>query len=395
MSDHLECQVLLAAALVVARSRDVGLDLVLGHRVLEKGLVEKEGRKRTTLLKEKEKKKGEMKQEVFFFFDFPEHKPKKSMGDAIKTCRLLAGPAALAAQLSLALVVLAVLLLRRARENPKRERSVFLFDVSKQFVSAGAAHLSGLAFSLLVAAAAAGGGGGGGSSSAERRRQRQQQPSECGWYLVLFSVDTVIGSALAILLHRGAVAAAARVAERTTKREQPRTRLSPPPPPTASSPPSPPKPGPAPLAARSAAAAVARCGSYGSPPSVDVFLPQLVEWTLAVVLARLCCGLSVLALSGGALSAAAAGVDALFPPEGRPSLELFSVMLAGPLLMNAGQALVQDGVLRAKRARAGAGTTREAAGAAAQANGNNGEGEGAELLSSPSSSSVSPFSHHP
>jgi len=327
--------------------------------------------------------------------------------DAIRTCKLLSGPGAAAAQLSLAAVVLAALLLRRTREHPRREQRVFLFDVSKQFVSSGAAHFSGLAFSVAAAAAAGAGTGSGSSSGSssffpeqQQRRQQRREPSECGWYLVLFSVDTVIGSALAILLHRAAVAAAAKVVERETTR---RARLSPPPhsstSTSASTTSTAAAPKPPPPALSRFAAAVLSCGHYGSPPSLDLFLPQLIEWTVAVVLARLCCGFSVLALRKP-LSAVAAGVDGLFRYlSPRPSLELFSVMLAGPLLMNAVQALVQDGVLRAKKkkkkgakaARSGAGG--EGGAAAAEADG--GE-EGAELLSSPSSSSAaSPFSQHP
>ena len=318
------------------------------------------------------------------------------MSDANDRCRLVAGPAAACAQLSLALVVLVALLLRRARERPRRDRKVFVFDVLKQFTSSGAAHFSGLVFSILAAAAAAGAGGGGGSSSSsppERRRQ-QRQPSECGWYLVLFSVDTVAGSALAILFHRAAVIAAARWLERAKKIE--RAHRSPPPTTAFSSSAAAaalPKPEP-PLARF--AAAVARCGDYGAPPRLDLFLPQLAEWTCAVVVARLLCGFSVLTFRGP-LSAVAAGVDDVFS-SARPSLELFSVMLVGPLLMNAAQALVQDGVLRAKRAavRAGGATAAAAAAAAEEANGGGGGGEGAELLPSPpASSSASPFSHHP
>ena len=313
---------------------------------------------------------------------------KKSMSDsAIEQCRLLAGPAAACAQLSLALVVLAALLLHRARERPRRDRTVFLFDVSKQFVSSGAAHLSGLAFSVAAAAAAAAGG------RSSRLSERRQQPSECGWYLVLFSVDTVAGSALAILLHGAAVAAAARWGARNAER---RCRRSPPPPPAASSSPLPRPEQPPPLSSRFAAA-VARCGDYGTPPSLDLFLPQLAEWTAAVVAARLCCGFSVLALRGP-LSAVASGVDAAFSSS---SLELFSVMLVGPLVMNSAQAVVQDGVLRAKK-RAAARTAGAGAGAGAAAtaeeevNGGKGDEEGAELLPSPpGSSSASAFSRHP
>ena len=335
-----------------------------------------------------------------------------------KTCRLLAGPAAAAAQLSLASIVLAALLLRRHRENPKRERRVFLFDVSKQFVSSAAAHASGLAFSVAVAASAsataagggrgegtgpagggrgegtgtAGGGGGGGGGT--------RRPSECGWYLVLFSVDTIIGSALAILLHRLAVAAATKLLVAEKRRRRHRARLSPPPP-THSSAAAAPKPEPR-GALLSFAAAVSRCGDYGGPPPrLDLFLSQLAEWTIAVAAARLCCGFSVLALREP-LSAVASGVDAFFSSGYPPSVELFSVMLLGPLLMNAGQALVQDGVLRARRAAAAGGglSSSFSACAASEANGDDGgraeEGE-TELLASPSSSSVSPSfsSHHP
>lgn len=303
-------------------------------------------------------------------------------------CRLLAGPAAAGAQLSLVLVVLAALLIRRSRERPRRDARVFAFDVLKQFTSSGAAHLSGLFFSIAAAAAA----GRGSSSGPPERRQRQRQPSECGWYLVLFSVDTVVGSALAILLHRAAVAAAARwLEERSTKLE--RARRSPPPPASSAAALSPKAEEPPPFLARFAAA-IARCGDYGGPPAaprLDLFLPQLAEWTCAVVAARLLCGFSVLTFRNP-LSAVAAGVDDLFSSI-HPSLELFSVMLVGPLLMNAAQALVQDGVLRAKKKRAAGGATATAATAAAE----EANGEGAELLPSPlaSSSSASPFSHHP
>ena len=296
-------------------------------------------------------------------------------------CRLLAGPEAVCAQLSLALVILAALLLRRERERgpSRRERTVFAFDVSKQFVSSGAAHLSGLAFSVAAAAAAAGS-----SSRLSGRQQQQEQPSECGWYLVLFSVDTVAGSALAILFHRAAVAAAVKLVERerekksaeTTTEEQPFS------------------------SSRNLAAAIARCGDYGSPPTLRLFLPQLAEWTCAVVAARLCCGFSVLSLRSF-FSAVGAGVDRIFSSSSSSlsnSLELFSVMLVGPLLMNAGQALVQDGMLKAKEKkemkRAAAVGTAGAAGAEEANSGSEGE----ELLPSPpgsASSAFCPISRHP
>ena len=103
-------------------------------------------------------------------------------------CRLLAGPAAAAAQLSLAGVVLAVLLWKRAREHPRRPLDVWGADVSKQVVGSAAAHAAGLAVALAAAAAQA---------RAAPPSAARPVASECGWYAVAFTVDTAVGTWLA------------------------------------------------------------------------------------------------------------------------------------------------------------------------------------------------------
>ena len=61
----------------------------------------------------------------------------------------------------------------------------------------------------------------------------------------------------------------------------------------------------------------------------------------------MCVRLQVVVWSGG-LGSAAQGIDALF--QGRPTSELFFVMVCCPLLMNAAQIVLQDVVLKARRA---------------------------------------------
>ena len=212
-------------------------------------------------------------------------------------CRLLAGKSAAFAQLSLAAVCVAALLAKRAREPPpRRPPRVFAADLSKQAVAAAAAHGVGLIIAVAATSATA------------------HASSECGFYLVVFCLDTALGSAIAVLLHTACVrAAAAGVAAGRSGR---------------------------------AVTSIARCGEYGEPllPSL---LPQLAEWTLCVLAARAVCA-CVAAASLPALTVAAAGVDAALAPLG-PSGELFIVMLLGPITLNVVQALVQDAALKHRR----------------------------------------------
>ena len=212
-------------------------------------------------------------------------------------CRLLAGKAALLAQLALAAVCVAALLAKRAREPPpRRPPRVFAADVSKQALAAAAAHGVGLTIAVAAASATA------------------HASSECGFYLCVFVLDTALGSALSVALHTACVrAAAAAVAAGRAGR---------------------------------AVTSIARCGEYGDPllPSL---LPQLAEWTLCVLIARAVCA-CIAAVSLPALTVAAAGVDTVLAPLG-PSGELFIVMLLGPITLNVIQALIQDAALKHRR----------------------------------------------
>lgn len=58
-----------------------------------------------------------------------------------QACALL-GPTALVVQGLMAIIVLSSLLIKRYRENPRREWSVWLGDVSKQIIGQGFLHVS-------------------------------------------------------------------------------------------------------------------------------------------------------------------------------------------------------------------------------------------------------------
>jgi hypothetical protein len=244
-------------------------------------------------------------------------------------CRLLAGPAGAAAQAALAVAALAALFFKRVREPPPvRPLGVWGADVSKQLLGAAAAHTAGLLVALGVAGAGSGGSGGGGTGPAAGPGGGWRPASECGWYAVAFSVDTLVGTGLAVYLHRAAVRAAGRRAgvsaggggggggpSTTTFLE-----------------------------------AVARCGEYGRPgPRLALFVPQALEWVACVLAARACCAALVWAFRVP-LSRAASAVDALFAGGARSAdAELAAVMVTGPLALNIAQALVQDAVLVGRR----------------------------------------------
>ncbi|PRW61577.1 hypothetical protein C2E21_0672 [Chlorella sorokiniana] len=240
-------------------------------------------------------------------------------------CRLLAGPAAWAAQLLLAALAVASLAYKRHVERPQRPVKVWGLDVSKQAVSMLAAHICGMLIALIA------------------HRTVTAQSSECSWYFVAFTFDTTLGLLLTIGLHKAALRGAAwygrRAAQRLGSDElQPAVGLSG----NAS--------GSGTLGDRWFEV-LQTCGNYGDPPSYRRWGIQLAEWVACVVLARVMCG-TVVVLLGSALVHIAQGLDSLF--EGHPTLLLYTVMICCPLLMNICQVLIQDLVLKWRSAKAGA-----------------------------------------
>ncbi|GFR49276.1 hypothetical protein Agub_g11256, partial [Astrephomene gubernaculifera] len=229
-------------------------------------------------------------------------------------CRIIQGPTAILAQFCLLCIVITALLIKRHQERPRRPWNVWLLDISKQACSAGAGHLCGMAIAVIAHRTAPGG-------------------SECGWYLVVYLLDCTLGITLAIafhrLMHRGARWQHSRlVAARdhhhgggggyrglpsSSDHDHPWTE------------------------------ALLESGNYGDPPNARRWAIQAAGWVVCVVSARLSVGATVLA-SMRLVAAVARGLDRAF--AGRPHAELFTVMVGIPMLLNVGQAWIQDQVLK-------------------------------------------------
>ncbi|PSC74764.1 GUCD1 isoform X2 [Micractinium conductrix] len=264
---------------------------------------------------------------------WPPRKPRHNeMGaEAAGECRLLAGPAALAAQLLLAVLAFASLAYKRRVERPQRPLNIWGLDVSKQAASMLAAHVCGMLIAMVAHS----------SVNAEGT-------SECSWYFWAFTFDTTIGLALTIGLHKAALRGALWWGERTARRQGDAARALA-------------EDGSEGGGSEGAASAAGGpwwkvlldCGSYGDPPSYRRWGIQLAEWVTCVIAARALCG-GLVVLLGPVLAHGAKGLDSLF--AGHPTGLLFFVMICCPLLMNVCQVLVQDLVLKFAKGR-GAGTS--------------------------------------
>lgn len=213
-------------------------------------------------------------------------------------CKLLTGPAAVSAQLLLAIAAFSALLYKRHREQPQRPYKVWSMDVSKQVVSSAAAHVCGMVIAVLAS------------------RAQAHEVSSCAWYFVAFSFDTTLGVSIAILFHKAAV----QWAKQQAAHQQ--------------------------LDDMTWQKAIAECGSYGDPPSFTRFYIQLAEFSIAVIVGRVICG-SLVILTRSVLIHVAAVLDHLF--RGHPTALLYFVMVMCPLCMNLVQALVQDAVLKFRK----------------------------------------------
>ena len=224
--------------------------------------------------------------------------------ETASSCRLLGGSLGYSCQAVLAALAFSSLAIQRARERHPLDLRVWGLNVGKQVVALLAAHIFAIVASVLLSA-------------------RFHGASECSWYLAIFTVDTVVGTALTVVLHKCVLRASESFLQ---KKGQPSLL-------------------------RSVCEATATCGYYGSPPSTVVWAVQAIEWTVCVLLARMVCAVLVAVLGSSLLAGFAVGVDGMF--AGHANLQLGAVMIVWPLLVNSAQALFQDAILRGKRFHGG------------------------------------------
>lgn len=214
------------------------------------------------------------------------------------------GPIAVLAQLALLSVVLTTLLIKRHRERPRRPWNVWFLDVSKQAISAAAGHTCGLLIAIIA-------------------HHYSRGSSECGWYLVVYSIDTTLGVSLAILFHKLIVL----VARRHCQDKQQRSRSD------------------EHDEKDEFWDTLAEMGNYGDPVRYYRWGVQTVSWVSCTVVSRVICGVVIVA-SMQILQTAAAGLDSLF--KGHPDLLLFFVVVGIPVCMNVLLAWIVDQVLKWK-----------------------------------------------
>ena len=90
------------------------------------------------------------------------------------TCKLINGSETYFIQILLCIFSLSSLYIKRNREYPKRQWSVFKFDVSKQIIGMGFAHIINISIAILF-------------------NDKFDMDDECRWYFLNFFIDVTFG----------------------------------------------------------------------------------------------------------------------------------------------------------------------------------------------------------
>ncbi|CAM9284710.1 unnamed protein product [Phaeothamnion confervicola] len=217
--------------------------------------------------------------------------PRQQLSAEDDQCHLVVGTYALFLQLFLGFAAFLTLFYKRALEEPPRPWLVWFFDSSKQGFGALLVHFWNIGLSVWISMV---------GDAFEGAKD------ECALYFLNFTLDVVVGTFLIWLLLRG---------QRW-------------------------------LALRWDIAALQRTGDYGKPPSVRVYLAQLVTYLLILLAVKTALAVAVVA----ALPVLRGAVTALFAPIRQyPDVELTVVMIVCPWMMNTCQFWVLDNVLSHKR----------------------------------------------
>lgn len=200
-------------------------------------------------------------------------------------CELLDG-FSLLVQAGLGLCSFSSLALKRHQEVPQRKLRIWLFDTSKQAVSAGLLHILNMAFAFVVGRTHAG-------------------SDPCVVYAVNLFVDVVLGTMLSYYMLRAMEHVLLATAASCC----------------------------CPLTLRNCAAT----GTYGSPPQLRRWAAQMSLWVLVVCMTKLIC----VCLTSTLPFLQPVGAFVLSPLALHPRAELVVVMLVVPLLFNIVQLWIQ------------------------------------------------------
>ena len=200
-------------------------------------------------------------------------------------CKLLSGLFSILVQGSLLVICLAVLLVKRWRERPRRAWLIWCFDLSKQAFSSGLQHFANLLFGVLLAS--------------------DGNASQCGWYFVLY----VITSSAAIFVVAGAMVVVNWLVARYELN-------------------------------------LLRTGDYGNPPSWRPWIAQLLVWGAIGLAEKVLTTFVLVVPFRNALGSLAGWIER--PLLGSPRVELVLVMVVTPVLLNVVSVVVFDNIMKRK-----------------------------------------------
>lgn len=200
-------------------------------------------------------------------------------------CELLGGAFAIIVQLSLALVCVLTLVIKRQSEYPQRDWLVWFLDATKQGVGSSFGHFSNIYLSVVIA-------------------QSLPTADECQWYCTTYVLDATVGTACNLIL-LSLFSMAVRRFPYCGEGMIP--------------------------------------GDYGDPPQLTLYLPQLAVWLMIVVFGKV---LLLLSLSQVIVPLDALLATVFKPIRKYPELELVLVMILIPSVLNALQFWLTDSFLK-------------------------------------------------
>mmetsp|Transcript_20697 Transcript_20697/g.36794 ORF Transcript_20697/g.36794 Transcript_20697/m.36794 type:complete len:327 (-) Transcript_20697:169-1149(-) len=203
---------------------------------------------------------------------------------AASVCNLFSNLWAIFLQGLLAVAVFSLLIVKWRCERPMRQFRVWIFDALKQCVSAAFQHLC----NVLIATIA--------------RYQGGKGDEECGWYMISFTIDAVLGTSLSLILLKYVLE---------------------------------------PIAKKCEFEPLVESGDYGQPDNINVrwWAIQLFSWVSINILARVICGGLVFGLHQPLLPFVQ-WLTHLF--KGEAILYLVIAMIGTPTSLNILQLIIQD-----------------------------------------------------
>ena len=206
-------------------------------------------------------------------------------------CKLLSGGFAFFLQFLLGVISFSSLLIKRYYyENPRRNKQVWIYDTSKQIISAVSAHI----INIIIAVKITGN-------------------NQCEWYFINFFMDTFLGTLITFVL--------VRLINKIAKNKE---------------------------------IMLIHMGHYGQGMTVGkvssnakrMFLIQTAIWTAIIILGKIFILFAILYPCRSQFESF--GRKILGPVSGSPNLELTIVMIIFPLILNTTQILLYDYLLKKK-----------------------------------------------